>query len=77
LPIAPGAYQLRVVVVPEIQADDIDHEFHDALAVADVPFSLVGDATRRPGLLLDVHWAIDREPVAGPGRRQTEEQPLS
>lgn len=62
LPLAAGAYQLRIAVLAEHDPEDYDQEYREALAVANVPFTVVGAATRRPGLALDVRWRS-----SGPG----------
>jgi ABC-type polysaccharide/polyol phosphate transport system ATPase subunit len=64
-PVAPGRYHLRVAVLPaDYEDDDYDHEFLEALAKETVPFTVVGDFTRRPGLQLETTW--DSQPVTAP-----------
>lgn len=55
-PVAPGRYHLRVAVLPRHRDDDYDQEFLEALAKQTVPFTVIGDFTRRPGLLFDTSW---------------------
>jgi ABC-type polysaccharide/polyol phosphate transport system ATPase subunit len=65
LPLAAGAYQLRIAVIPEHDIEDFDQEYRNAIAVASVPFTIVGEATRRPGLALDVRWSTSAGPSDG------------
>lgn len=67
LPVGPGPYHLRVAVIPAHDPDDFDHEFRNSLAVETVPFAVLGNPTRRPGILLEVTW-VEEDVLAGPGR---------
>ncbi|MEZ5138999.1 MAG: polysaccharide ABC transporter ATP-binding protein [Acidimicrobiales bacterium] len=63
-PIAPGRYHLQVAVIEQHLADDHHQEYHQALAKAMVPFSVLGDPTARPGLKLAAEWHAQPEPAS-------------
>ncbi len=60
VPLSPGRFQFRVVVLPQ---DDrhLDQEFPAALAVASTEMKIDGDLMARPGIKLDTQWTYERE----------------
>jgi ABC-2 type transport system ATP-binding protein/lipopolysaccharide transport system ATP-binding protein len=55
-PVAPGPYHLRVAVIPEHDPNDFDQEYLESLAKETTPFRILGETTRRPGLMFDTTW---------------------